>query len=111
MTQILYLLHFETPMSHAQHYLGSTDNVRRRIKRHRDQQGARITSVATERNIQLIVAGLFQPKDPSDNIRKIEANAKLLKNGRRYCPICNPNAVAPPGTISIPIPKELNSHE
>jgi len=52
----VYLLHFETKLAHAQHYLGSTDNLEARLHCHYHGQGARLMAVVTELGITWQVA-------------------------------------------------------
>jgi predicted GIY-YIG superfamily endonuclease len=35
----VYLFHFEQPLAHAQHYLGSTKNLPSRVRQHRCGEG------------------------------------------------------------------------
>jgi predicted GIY-YIG superfamily endonuclease len=108
MTPIIYILHFHERIHHAQHYVGSTTNLFQRITAHRNGTAARLTEVIHERKIQFTVAALYAPRERTDNIRQLEIHVKRMKNGHRYCPICNPAAVSPRGLIQIPIPKEIN---
>ena len=39
---MVYLIHFESKFSHASHYLGSCKNLRKRIARHRANDGAKL---------------------------------------------------------------------
>lgn len=107
-TPLIYLLHFETKLAHAGHYVGSTTSLRQRIAAHRSGTAARLTEVIHEKDIKITVAALYAPKEPTDNIRHLEIQVKRMKNGHRYCPLCNPGAISPRGLIQIPIPEELN---
>jgi len=104
MTQLVYLLHFDQPLSHAQHYLGSTARLYARLTEHAGGNGARLTQVLHEQHRGWIVAALFQPTDPTKTIRQLETETKRRHNSTKFCPICNPNATAPKGLISIPLP-------
>lgn len=82
---VVYLLHFERPIcpTHpAQHYLGWTNNLYRRIEEHRAGTGARLAQVAQERGISFVVARIW----PGD--RDFERWLKRQKNGKRLCPLC-----------------------
>ena len=82
----VYLLHFETKLAHAQHYLGSTDNLENRLACHRKGNGARLMAVVTALGITWRLARTW----PGD--RALERRLKRRKEGRRLCPICNPRA-------------------
>jgi hypothetical protein len=47
----VYLIHFETPFKHAQHYIGWASDLNRRISRHRNGNGARLLRVVNEAGI------------------------------------------------------------
>lgn len=82
----VYLLHFDAPISPthtAQHYLGYTDCLQRRIDAHRKGQAARLTQVAHERGITFQVARVWR-----NGTRSLERRLKNRKNHRRLCPIC-----------------------
>jgi predicted GIY-YIG superfamily endonuclease len=79
---MVYLLHFSTPLAHAQHYIGSADDVEARLARHNAGHGARITQVAKEQGIELTVARTWEGG------RKEERRLKNRKNAPKLCPIC-----------------------
>ncbi len=82
---MLYILHFETPLAHAQHYLGYVADERRlqeRLEEHANGRGARLMEVVTERLISWSVARTM----PGDKGR--ERALKNNANTRAYCPIC-----------------------
>ena len=82
----VYLLHFATKLAHAQHYLGSTDDLEARLARHRSGNGARLMQVITEQGITWQLARTW----PGG--RKQERDLKRYKAAPRLCPICNPQA-------------------
>ena len=82
----VYLLHFDQRLCHAQHYLGSTDNLENRLACHRKGNGARLMAVVTALGITWRLARTW----PGD--RTLERRLKRRKEGRRLCPICNPRA-------------------
>ena len=84
----VYLLHFETKLAHAQHYLGSTDDLENRLACHRKGNGARLMAVVTALGITWRLARTW----PGD--RALERRLKRRKEGRRLCPICNPRAAS-----------------
>lgn len=86
---MIYLLHFDTPLAHARHYVGFSENghtLPARIEHHRrGTSGARIMEVLNERNIGFQVAAVWEGD------RTLER--KLHKRGKSHiCPLCNPTA-------------------
>jgi len=83
----VYLLHFSEPFHHAQHYLGWTNNLDKRLAEHR--KGARQKCVLTDEikrhGIPWRLVRTWE-KVPL----AFEKQLKRQKNGRRLCPICNP---------------------
>lgn len=82
---MVYLLHFEQPISEGhttQHYIGSTDNLTRRIWQHANGHGARLCEVAKERGIG------FQVVRTWEGGRREERKLKRRKSGPLLCPIC-----------------------
>lgn len=53
---MVYLLHFNQPYQHAKHYLGSADDVERRLAEHAKGQGARLMEVITQAGIGFTLA-------------------------------------------------------
>lgn len=101
---MLYLLHFDTPHHHAEHYLGSTNNLRRRLTQHATGRGAKLTAALHNQNEHWKLAALYIPKSHETRSRKqLERRAKRRHNSRAYCPICYPQTFqAPSGTIHYP---------
>lgn len=97
----VYILHFDTPLSHAQHYVGMTGNLRQRLEAHASGNGARLTQVLKEDERAWTLAGLFQTT--ATNARRVEKELKESKNLTRYCDICNKDAPAPPGSKRYPL--------
>jgi predicted GIY-YIG superfamily endonuclease len=105
----IYLLHFDEPLSHARHYLGSTEDLPQRLAAHANGQGARITEVLKENGQHWTLAAIFQPIDKTETIRELESKTKKQKASPTYCPICNPDThAAPAGTIQVPC-KQIHS--
>lgn len=85
---MVYLLHFDKPISDkhtCQHYIGSTGNLAQRLAEHRAGQGARLTQVATERDIDFVLAWVWEGD------KKEERKLKNGKRGPRLCPFCKRN--------------------
>jgi predicted GIY-YIG superfamily endonuclease len=83
----VYLLHFDTKLSHAQHYIGWTDkpsNVTRRVKHHQAGDGARILQVCNERGIGYQVVRTWPEGD-----KTLERRLKNCKKPSRFCPVCH----------------------
>jgi len=78
----IYILHLDSKLSHARHYVGWAKNPLARIAHHKNGSGARFTQVCNEQGIgytpSLIVAG----------DRTEERRIKNTHNVKRYCPHC-----------------------
>jgi predicted GIY-YIG superfamily endonuclease len=86
---VIYLLHFDRPLAHAQHYLGFTDDLETRLRLHANPNGSshhRLMQVIHEQGIGFVLARAW------DGDRTRERALKQHRNGRRLCPICNANA-------------------
>lgn len=82
----VYLLHFQRPYRHAQHYIGfveSLDALDDRIARHRAGRGARLVEVIVAAGIEFEVARTWPHGD-----RTLERRLKNRKSARKICPIC-----------------------
>ena len=84
---VVYLLHFERPLHHAQHYLGWTNDLDARIEQHRlgIREKCVITAVFAEHGIPFVVARTWPGP------LALEKALKRRKNSRLLCPICNPS--------------------
>lgn len=80
-----YLLHFDTPLAHARHYLGYARDIDARIAAHTAGQGARLMAVCKERGIGFQLVRVW----PGAN-RLDERKLKNRKNGPALCPRCHP---------------------
>lgn len=80
--EVVYLLHFSSPLAHARHYLGTAKDLERRLKQHRAGKGARICAVAVEQGIELILARTWRGG------RRLERALKNQHNAPRLCPVC-----------------------
>jgi predicted GIY-YIG superfamily endonuclease len=81
----VYLLHFSQPLAPgcAQHYIGWTLDLDKRIRQHRQGVGARVTQVAIERGIALRVVEVWCGS------RRLERRIKSARNHRIFCPVCS----------------------
>lgn len=100
-TMFVYIIHFDTPLEHAQHYVGSTQHLRQRLFTHANRNGARITAAAGEAEIPWCLGNLFQTTQA--NGRRVEVYLKDQRNTARFCRICNEQASAPPNSKSYPL--------
>jgi len=85
---MVYLIHFEVKLQHAQHYLGFTqENLEQRIKQHQNGTGAKILKACNERGIKWSVVRTWPDGD-----RNFERQLKNRKKTRCLCPQCKENA-------------------
>jgi hypothetical protein len=78
-TGTIYLLHFDRPYRHAQHW---TTNLPDRLAAHRNGQGARLISVIIQAGIGFTLARTWQGDRRRERLIKRQGGA-----GRR-CPAC-----------------------
>jgi predicted GIY-YIG superfamily endonuclease len=78
----VYILHFETKLHHAQHYLGFARDLDVRLMQHANGTGARLLKAVGEAGISWRVARTW------DGGWGLERYLKRQKNGPRLCPIC-----------------------
>ncbi len=86
----VYLLHFDTPISPdhtCQHYVGFTDQLRRRMEQHASGHGARLLAVAHERGIGWSLVRTWPRATRAD-----ERRIKQSKFANRLCPVCSPTS-------------------
>lgn len=82
---MVYLIHFNEKLKHAQHYVGFTKvTLEERIKEHRNGSGARLMSVIKSLGIEWSVVKTWPDAD-----RTFERALKNTNNTKHYCPICN----------------------
>jgi len=80
--RIIYLLHFCSPYRHARHYLGSTEDLGRRLEEHRAGRGARLMEVIQVHGIGFVLARTWRGS------HALERLLKRRKGTPRLCPIC-----------------------
>lgn len=81
---MVYLIHFERKLYHAQHYIGFTDvPLIDRVERHLAGNGSKLLRAVTKAGIEWEVVRVWQDKD-----RKFERKLKNQKNSKLLCPIC-----------------------
>jgi hypothetical protein len=82
---LIYLLHFDRPISAAhscQHYIGWCLDITARLGMHRAGKGARLTQIAVERGISFEVVRTWP------GTRALERQLKNRKEAPRLCPMC-----------------------
>jgi hypothetical protein len=78
---VVYLIHLDQPVGHAQHYTGWYQNPRR-LSYHGSAGGARLLAIAAKRGISWRVV-LEVPGD-----RNLERQLKNRGGARKRCPVC-----------------------
>lgn len=98
----VYLLHFDTPLCHAEHYVGSTTNLLKRLQQHATLKTTPILKATKKWSVERIWQG--SPKA----IREAERQIKRQKNGPAFCPLCSPTPrVPPPKLLDYPITEPI----
>ncbi|HLE04002.1 MAG TPA: hypothetical protein VI729_05225 [Anaerolineales bacterium] len=82
---IIYLIHFETKLHHAQHYLGFAVDLNFRLNQHHAGNGSKLMAAVHNAAIGWIVARTWRGS------RDFERRLKNLHAGPRLCPICRAN--------------------
>lgn len=82
---MVYLIHFDTPLAHARHYVGYCEDGRleQRLEEHRRGEGANILRVCNERGISYDVVRTWEGAD-----RARERKIKNTNHVPYYCPVC-----------------------
>ena len=97
-----YLLHFDRPYQHAQHYIGWSQNLAVRLDAHLRGRGARLVEVARKAGIGFTLARTW-PETTKDR----EDLLKHRGSARRFCPECGvtpaqgPAVVMPPRRLTL----------
>lgn len=82
MPTVVYLIHFDSKYKHAQHYLGSTKDLSRRMAEHGTGRGARLLQVLNENGIGYELVRTW------DGGFDLEIALKKRKNASQLCPKC-----------------------
>ncbi len=81
---MVYLIHFQTKLHHAQHYIGFVEtDLGQRILLHRLGRGAKLLAAVNENGIAWNVVRVWRGAD-----RSFERKLKAYKKARRFCPVC-----------------------
>ena len=108
-THFIYLLCFDRPLAHAKHYLGSTDDVSRRIERHARGDGGKLLKVAKAAGIRPDVVRVWRV--PTGDARQVERRLKNAGGLTRRRPRCTPGTTwgRLPGTEDVPVAEVLGA--
>jgi predicted GIY-YIG superfamily endonuclease len=98
----IYVLHFDEPLCHAEHYVGCTTELRERLTSHANGRGARICEALRDIGIGWNLSNLFTCN--VKQMRRLERQFKNMKNTSRFCPYCTPgNTVRLDGTVPMDV--------
>jgi len=84
----VYLIHFDKPLCHAQHYMGSAADLEARLEKHRSGNGARLMAVIKDLGIGWTVARVWEHKTLKEARLAESHYKKHYKSARQLCPIC-----------------------
>lgn len=86
---MVYLIHFDQKLHHAQHYIGFVDEpthkLEKRIEYHRKGMGSKLLKALVQKGIGFSVVRTWEDGD-----RNFERKLKNRKKASSLCPICNP---------------------
>lgn len=97
----VYLLHFDVPYRHAQHYLGYASNLDRRLAEHRAGHGARLMEVVNAAGINWALVRTW------DGDRKLERRLKNRHKASGICPICRALRLSLDNVPLVPFSEDL----
>lgn len=96
----IYLIHFDKPLRHAQHYIGyvnsSKRSVTKRMSRHKKGNGAKILKHITSLGIGWTKVRIWEKVTRNDE--------RILKNrtySKKMCPVCNPEKYRKYGILIV----------
>lgn len=82
---VIYLLHFDQPLEHAQHYVGfceRLEGVDSRMQHHQNGRGSKLLKAVTEHGIDFHIVRLW---------KGTRSDERAIKNGGhspQFCPRC-----------------------
>ncbi len=82
----VYLLHFDQPLHHARHYLGTTKNLPYRIHQHLNGEGSPLVKAVMDAGILVHLATTWEGG------HDLERQLKNRHNSPKLCPICQAEA-------------------
>jgi hypothetical protein len=81
---MVYLIHFEEKLHHAQHYIGFVDkNLKQRIKKQQRNKGAKLLVAVNRKGIPWEVVSVWE-----EGNRELERRLKKGKKSRCFCSVC-----------------------
>jgi len=83
---VVYLIHFEKKLGHAQHYIGFTQSIKHlpsRFKHHQTGNGSRLLNALNQKEIPYKIVRIWEGVD-----RAFERKLKNWKKSRLLCPEC-----------------------
>jgi predicted GIY-YIG superfamily endonuclease len=80
----IYLIHFEQPLKHAQHYIGWTRDLDKRVAEHKAGRGSALLAACVAQSISFEVVCTWEGD------RYFERALKKRKHASRLCPCCSP---------------------
>jgi len=84
----VYLLHFDKPLHHAQHYCGWTSNgVEQRLATHLAGNGSKLVKAVVANGSEVAVARVWD-HDGWQTARQRERRMKNTHHLPSYCPVC-----------------------
>src|SRR6266446_2791764 len=78
----VYLIHLDTPLKHAKHYLGFSEDIQERVRQHRNGRGAAFMRTIAKEGISWHVSRIW------DGDRDLERILKNQHNASHLCPTC-----------------------
>jgi len=79
----VYLLHFDRPYHHARHYVGFTQYLGRRVKRHLAGKGSPLIEAASKAGIEITLARVWH------NVTgRFERRIHNMQQTKLLCPLC-----------------------
>lgn len=86
---MVYLIHFDQKLHHAQHYIGFVDHpahsLESRLEYHKKGLGSKLLRAVGQKGIEFKVVRTWEEGD-----RNFERKLKNQKNASKLCPVCNP---------------------
>ena len=93
MPRTVYLIHFDRPLKHARHYLGSTDNLARRLREHQEGNGSKLMAAVAQAGIAWELARTWTGDRAWERrLHRYWEPSRRDKKSRRLCPLCSAGA-------------------
>jgi hypothetical protein len=87
-TMTVYILHFESNLHRAKHYVGYTkeDTIERRMHEHRSGHGSPLVKAVLAAGIEIQIARVWD--NEHGGTRELEHKIKNSHHTNNFCPIC-----------------------